>query len=187
VDVRSRPGPETGRMQYRWPGSGARKGVKIGRIEADMGTQRMNFPLSLTLLLLMFLVGTGYGQQTGQSTLRLEVRAECGLLSTTTELGPDAGEGVVRFLYAARTGPAGGRIEVRLPPGSGAADLTTTAGGPAEARPPFVLAAGEAASVAVLPPQRGTTREGAAGEVRWRWHPGAQITDERPVLSVACR
>lgn len=151
-----------------------------------MTTQKMVFLQSLILVLLTVLALPGLGQQTGQSRLALEVRPECGFLKTELVEESDAREGVVRFLYAARTGQAGGRLEFRLPAGPGAALITTTMGGPGQARPPFVLGAGESAIAATLPPKRHTLREGASGEVRWRWEPGAQPLDKEPLILIVC-
>ncbi len=164
----------------------AKKSAKIGCKRADMITRNMVFLHSLILMGLTVLAMPVPGQQTGQSRLALEVRPECGFLKTEFVGESDAREGVVRFLYAARTGQAGGRLEFRLPEGPGAALITTTMGGPGQARPPFVLAAGESADAATLPPKQHTLREGAPGEIRWRWEPGAQPLDKEPLILIVC-
>jgi hypothetical protein len=151
-----------------------------------MTTRNMVFLLFVSPIILTVLALPGLGQQTGQSRLALEVRPECGFLTTEFVGEPNAREGVVRFLYAARTGQAGGRGEFRLPAGPGAALITTTMSAPGQARPPFLLAAGESAVAATLPPQRHTLREGAPGEIRWRWEPGAQPLDKQPLILVVC-
>lgn len=151
-----------------------------------MTTQNMVFLQTLILMGLTVLALPGLGQQTGQSRLAVEVRPECGFLKTEFVGESDAREGVVRFLYAARTGEAGGRLEFRLPEGPGAALITTTMGEAGQARPPFVLGAGEAAVAATLPPKRHTLRSGASGEIRWRWEPGAQPLDKEPLIFLVC-
>ncbi len=146
----------------------------------------MFFPLIFAPLVVLAVATPAFGQMSRQSTLRLEVRSECALLETVVEQEPGAEEGLMRFRYAARTGPLGGRLEVRLWEGAGAATITVAAGAPAQARPAFPLAASESEAAAWIPPRSHTAREGAVGEVRWRWRTGAQPTDSKPLITIHC-
>lgn len=146
----------------------------------------MFLTLIVVMLLLSAVAPPGLGQQARQSTLRIEVRPECALLESAVEQEPGAEEGVMRFRYAARTGPLGGLLEVRLWEGAGAATISVTTASPAQARSRFLLAPGEGAAAARIPPRSYTAREGVAGEVRWRWQSPQQPAGKAPVISLAC-
>jgi hypothetical protein len=124
------------------------------------------------------------GQIARPTTLAVQVRPECGILSSVVDA--NASEAVLRFRYSMRTGPAGGMLQVALPLGTAPARFQVSLSGPAIAKPHFTLHGGESIAAAVLPPHRFTARLGEAGEIRWSWLT-PQPSPVIPSIFMSCR